>query len=62
MTSKRSIPLRVYVKLGEFDEDGRVENWPFREIVGTLMWLSISTRPDCEILCSAESYSTEGSP
>ena len=23
-----------------------MENWPFRELPGTLMWLSISTRPD----------------
>ena len=30
----------------EFDEDERVDNWPFRELVGSLMWLSISTRPN----------------
>ena len=46
MTSTQSIPLRVGVKLEEFDEDERAENWPFRELVGSLTWLSISTRPD----------------
>ena len=45
VTSTQSVPLRVGVKLEEFDEDERVENWPFRELVGSLMWLSISTRP-----------------
>ena len=34
------------MKLEEFDDDKRVQNWPFREVVGSLMWLSISTRPD----------------
>ena len=45
VTSTKSVPLRVGVKLEEFDEDDRVENWPFRDLVGSLMWLSISTRP-----------------
>ena len=34
------------VKLDEFDEDEKSENWPFRELVCSLMWLAISTRPD----------------
>ena len=46
VTSTQSVLLRVGVKLEEFDEDERVENWPFRELMGSLMWLSISTRPD----------------
>ena len=39
------IPLRVGVKLEEFDEDEGTESCPFRELVG-LMGLAISTRPD----------------
>ena len=46
VTSQQSVPLRVGVKLEEFGEDERVENWPFHELVGSLMWLSILTRPD----------------
>ena len=46
VTSTEIVPLRVGVKLEKFDEDDRVENWPFRELVGSLMWLSISTRLD----------------
>ena len=46
VTSMQGVPLRVGVKLKEFDEDERAENWPLRELVGSLMWLSISTRQD----------------
>ena len=46
VTSTQSVPLRVGVKLEEFNENKTVENWPFRELVGSSMWLSISTRPD----------------
>ena len=70
VTSTQSVPLRVGVKLEEFNEDERVENWPFRELAGSLMWSLISTRPDivnavrscCEVLYSAESLPLEGSP
>ena len=67
-TSIQSVPLRVGVKLQGFDEHERVENWPFRELVGSLMWLSISTRPDignavrAVARYSAESHPLEGSP
>ena len=46
MTSTQSVPLRVGVKLEEFNEDEKVENWSLRELVGSSMWPSISTRPD----------------
>ena len=39
VTSTQSVPLRVGIKLEEFNEDEMVENWPFRELVGSLMWL-----------------------
>ena len=46
VTSTQGVPLRVGVKLEEFDEDEKVENWSSRELVGSLVWLSISTRSD----------------
>ena len=46
VTSKQNVPLRVSTKLDEFSEDEETKNWPFRELVGSLMWLAISTRPD----------------
>ena len=42
VNSTQSVPLRVGVKLEDFDEDEMIENWPFREIVGSLM--------QCELL------------
>ena len=46
VTSVQSVPLKIGVKLVDFDEDEETEIWPFRELVGGLMWLAISTRPD----------------
>ena len=46
VTSVQSVWLRVGVKLEEFDEDEETESWPFRELVGGLMWLAISIRPN----------------
>ena len=44
VTSVQSVPLRVGVKLEEFDEDEETQSWPFRELVGGLMCLAISIR------------------
>ena len=46
VTSVQSVPLEVGVELEEFDKDEETESWPFRELVGGLMRLAISTRPD----------------
>ena len=46
VTSVQNVPLRVGLKLEEFDVDEETESWPFRGLVGGLMWLAISTRPD----------------
>ena len=46
VTSVQNVPLRVGPKLEEFDEDEETESWPFRELVGGVMWLAITTRPD----------------
>ena len=42
----KSVPLPVGTKLAKFDKDEARGNWPFRGLVGLLMWLSTHTRPD----------------
>ena len=46
VTSVQNVPLRVGVKLEEFDEDEETESWPLRALVDGFMWLATSTRPD----------------
>ena len=46
VTSVQSVPLKVGVKLEDFHENEETKSWPFRELVGGLMWLAISTRLD----------------
>ena len=42
----RSAPLSIGTKLADFDKNEASGNWPFRELIGSLMWLSTQTRPD----------------
>ncbi|CAB1101635.1 unnamed protein product [Ectocarpus sp. CCAP 1310/34] len=42
----RSVPLPVSVKLTDFDENEACADVPFREMVGSLMWLATQTRQD----------------
>ena len=46
VTSVQSVRLKVGVQLEEFDKNEEAESWPFRKLVGGLIWLAISTRPD----------------
>ena len=46
VTFVQNVPLRVGLKLDELDVDEESESRPFRELVGGLMWLAISTRLD----------------
>ncbi|CAB1106091.1 unnamed protein product [Ectocarpus sp. CCAP 1310/34] len=42
----QSVPLPVSVKLSDFDVNEASADVPFRELVGSLMWLATQTRPD----------------
>ena len=46
MTTGINTPLSNDVFLEEFDEDAPDGVWPFRELVGNLMWFTNQTRPD----------------
>ena len=46
VSSGRNTPLSTGLKLEEFNENEPVGDWPFRELVGCLMWLANQTRPD----------------
>ena len=45
VTSVQSVPLKVGIKLEEFDDE-ETESWRFRDLVGGLTWLAISTSID----------------
>ena len=45
MCLPQSVPPTVGVKFEEFDEGEETESWWFRELVGVLMCLVISTCP-----------------
>ena len=45
VTSVRSVPLKVGVKLEEFDENEETESWPFRELGDGLMWRAFRPAP-----------------
>ena len=46
MKSSPDIPATPGVKLGPREEGESKGYWPYREAVGSLMWLSTMTRPD----------------
>ena len=67
VTSVQSVPLRVGVKLDEFDEDEETESWPFRELVDGFNVVGHFDTPRyfqsssicCEVLFHTSSHSLE---
>ena len=59
----KSVPLPVGTKDAKFDKNEAPGGWPFRELVGSLMWLATQTRPEISNAvravaryCSAPTY------
>ena len=46
MNFVQNIPLRIGVRLEEFDVNEETKSWPSRKVAGGLIWLAISIRPD----------------
>ena len=46
MVSNRTIPAVVGLNLEDFEKDEPEGDWPFREVVGSVMWRADQTRPD----------------
>ena len=46
MVSSVSLAAGIAARLGEFDADDEHVLMPFRELIGALMWLAMTTRPD----------------
>ena len=46
VNSSSDIPATPGVELGPREEGQPKADWPYKEAVGSLMWLSIMTRPD----------------
>ena len=67
VTSVQSVPLRVGVKLEEFDEDEETESWLFRELAGVFNGVGDFDAPRffqrslicCEVLFRTESQLLE---
>ena len=46
MNSSSDFPATPGVELGPREEGEPIEDWPYREAMGSLIWLSTMTRPD----------------
>ena len=42
----KSVPLPVGTKFAKLDKNEAPAGWPFRELIGSMMWLATQTRPD----------------